>query len=587
MIEFENNNTKLTETYIGIVLDINKEKRYCYVFIPRLMMGLPDNIIVNNEYPIENFNIINKTELNLAKSITKTNVLKVYSEDIEEPMPLKGSLVQIYFLDGNPRYGYWEKFNPNGKYQVIEEERYPKLFTIQLNNKIIEIKDTDTLKINIPEDYKITYEENEKIKTINILDNKELSNSLYNLKQYVQSLQNNVEFIVKMQKNTTSEKILNNYQNLAAKYSDKTFIQATLDYILIRLQYLEKSNLTLEEIIYVSTEIEQKIKTIEELVDMYFKYCLANSNDDWDSKYGLLSNDDAKNEILSKYNKLINNDYKLLEDEITSIKQKLNTLRTISVYFEDMLLQEKSNIVGTVFNIPNKRLLIDSYLTKYPYTDYKDVNQTINGDDITTIELNRKAAIENETIYFNDNGETIESSVGCVSIHSDPDISYNNQISVENYIETQKIYLNIINIDFDVILITADLEDKTKFLMAVVDTTEYHQNTKNNSQILPDKVELTVKTKAGTPLYTKSAQGEIDEENVNGWVISTEELTIEDLEDDVTPSDKSIITFDENTELTITMIVNDDIIRRRVINYNNYTDFITSDIDDETSEEIE
>ena len=174
-----------------------------------------------------------------------------------------------------------------------------------------------------------------------------------------------------------------------------------------------------------------------------------------------------------------------------------------------------------------------------------------------------------------------------MSIHSDPDISYNNQISVENYIETQKIYLNIINIDFDVILITADLEDKTKFLMAVVDTTEYHQNTKNNSQILPDKVELTVKTKAGTPLYTKSAQGEIDEENVNGWVISTEELTIEDLEDDVTPSDKSIITFDENTELTITMIVNDDIIRRRVINYNNYTDFITSDIDDETSEEIE
>lgn len=586
MIEFENNNTKLTETYIGIVLDINKEKRYCYVFIPRLMMGLPDNIIVNNEYPIENFNIINKTELNLAKSITKTNVLKVYSEDIEEPMPLKGSLVQIYFLDGNPRYGYWEKFNPNGKYQVIEEERYPKRFTIQLNNKIIEVNDTDTLKINIPEDYKITYEENEKIKTINILDNKELSNSLYNLKQYVQSLQNNVEFIVKMQKNTTSEKILNNYQSLVAKYSDKTFIQATLDYILIRLQYLEKSNLTLEEIIYVSTEIEQKIKTIEELVDMYFKYCLANSNDDWDSKYGLLSNDGAKNEILYKYNKLINNDHKLLEDEIAAIKQKLNTLRTISVYFEDLLLQEKSNIVGTVFNIPNKRLLIDTYLTKYPFTDYKDVNQTINDDDITTIELNRKAAIENETIYFNVNEETIESSVGCVSIHSDPDISYNNQLSVESYIETQKIYLNIINIDFDVILI-ANTEDETKFLMAVVDTTEYHQNTKNNSQILPDKVELTITTQDGTSLFVKSAQGEIDEENVNGWVISTEELTIEDLENEETPSDKSYITFDANTELTITMTVNDDIIRRRVLNYNNYTDFITSDIDDETSEEIE
>ena len=74
-----------------------------------------------------------------------------------------------------------------------------------------------------------------------------------------------------------------------------------------------------------------------------------------------------------------------------------------------------------------------------------------------------------------------------MSIHSDPDISYNNQLRVESYIETQKIYLNIINIDFDVILI-ANTDDETKFLMAVVDTTEYHQNTKNNSQILPAKV---------------------------------------------------------------------------------------------------
>lgn len=582
MIEFENNNINLNDDYVGVVMDIDREKRTCYVFIPKLMMGLPDSTIINNEYPVEDINIINKTELNIAKSLTKTNILKVYAEDLDEPMPSIGSLVLVYFLEGNPKYGYWEKFNPNGKYEIIEEERYPKSFTIQLNNKTIDVNQDDIIQINIPEDYDITVIESNKTKQINILENKELKTSLYNLKQYVQALQDNVSFIVKNQKSESIAKLNTSYSTLDAEYSDKTLINNMLNYILKQINYISYNELSLEDIVSVTTDIDDKIKSLKDLINAYTNY-VTKYETVWSSEYGLLTTNDAKKEITERYNNLLENNYDLIKSEIDNILEKLNTQRTISVYFEDIELQSKTKDIGDDFYLPNNKKLVDAYLIKYPSATTSDIVYNITnseGVQQNNIDIIREASIANGSIDYNEH----YSSIGCISIHDNPKLSKENQITVSKYIKSQDIYLNLVNLDFDIILIPSDEEptNPTNYMMAVIDSTEYHTNITNQNKVTLEDISLSVTKKTGsttTELVATAATGEIDDENMNGWVITNSQLNDDIFDDEDALIEQSYITINSSDEITIEMSVSNEFKRIKKINSNNIESYITDDLE--------
>lgn len=582
MIEFENNNINLNDDYVGVVMDIDREKRTCYVFIPKLMMGLPDSTIINNEYPVEDINIINKTELNIAKSLTKTNILKVYAEDLDEPMPSIGSLVLVYFLEGNPKYGYWEKFNPNGKYKIIEEERYPKSFTIQLNNKTIDVNQDDIIQINIPEDYDITVIESNKTKQINILENKELKTSLYNLKQYVQALQDNVSFIVKNQKSESIAKLNTSYSTLDAEYSDKTLINNMLNYILKQINYISYNELSLEDIVSVTTDINDKIKSLKDLINAYTNY-VTKYETIWSSEYGLLTTNDAKKEITERYNNLLENNYDLIKSEIDNILEKLNTQRTISVYFEDIELQSKTKDIGDDFYLPNNKKLVDAYLIKYPSATTSDIVYNITnseGVQQNNIDIIREASIANGSIDYNEH----YSSIGCISIHDNPKLSKENQITVSKYIKSQDIYLNLVNLDFDIILIPSDEEttNPTNYMMAVIDSTEYHTNITNQNKVTLEDISLSVTKKTGlttTELVATAATGEIDDENMNGWVITNSQLNDDIFDDEDALIEQSYITINSSDEITIEMSVSNEFKRIKKINSNNIESYITDDLE--------
>jgi hypothetical protein len=71
-------------------------------------------------------------------------------------------------MDGNPRMAFWDKFNPNNNYEVIDEEKYASLFKLRMNLQDIDIFEEDTLVFNLPENSSIAYNAEEKTKTINL-----------------------------------------------------------------------------------------------------------------------------------------------------------------------------------------------------------------------------------------------------------------------------------------------------------------------------------------------------------------------------------------------------------------------------------
>lgn len=171
-------------SFIGTVVGYDVTTREVDVFIPKLMPGVPDGQKdITTKTNLGNKNI----KINYNDNITLSSSIRVKSEDINKPMPNIGSKVSVYFLEGQFRWGYWSKFNPNGDYDVIEEEKYNNLYTIQIGEKEIIVKEEDRIEIELPEGFDVilTEDPENKIKHFRISQDSDVISRITQLENKV------------------------------------------------------------------------------------------------------------------------------------------------------------------------------------------------------------------------------------------------------------------------------------------------------------------------------------------------------------------------------------------------------------------
>lgn len=159
----ENNNT-FEGIFIGIVCDYDKQLRTLEVFVPKLMPAVPKGRkTVSTKTNLGNSNI----KINFNKNVKTCSSITAYARNVDDPLPDVNSRVFLIFLENDPKKCYWEQWNSNNDYTIIESERYKKLFSLIINGKPIDIKESDKVIINLPEGSEVLISknnsENEKI----------------------------------------------------------------------------------------------------------------------------------------------------------------------------------------------------------------------------------------------------------------------------------------------------------------------------------------------------------------------------------------------------------------------------------------
>lgn len=255
MAEIINN---LNGKFIATVYGYNTATRELDVFIPKLMPMIPEgqkerNIITNLGNP--KINIKYNSKLKLKSTI------KVRAKDAEQAIPNKGSKVLVQFYDDEYSLGFWEKFNTNNDYDVIEEEKYPRKFFLTVNNKKVPVNLDDEIVLNI-NGSNISLVEKEKLKMLNIISdsNLEEQNVLFsNLFNDQQRRLNEIEKNIQDQFTSITEIITENQTNI--EIINQTV--ATLKENITELNNtIKASNDKIEE---HGTSIEELRKTIETL----------------------------------------------------------------------------------------------------------------------------------------------------------------------------------------------------------------------------------------------------------------------------------------------------------------------------------
>lgn len=140
--------------FIGIVKSYNKDTRELDVFVPKLMPGIKEDsnevsLMTNLGQLVSNFPIKYNPHVKIASTI------RARAKDTEDALPTVGSRVLVKFLDNNPMWPYWEKWNINNDFEVIDEEKYPYYFSLTLNGKSIDVDNSDKIEIRLPEGYEV------------------------------------------------------------------------------------------------------------------------------------------------------------------------------------------------------------------------------------------------------------------------------------------------------------------------------------------------------------------------------------------------------------------------------------------------
>ncbi len=165
----ENNSLNFMGFFIGDVLEVEQPSRRVSVYLPKLMPGIGGDTLVSSE--IQTSQTRSVSGLKYSQTIRVRNSMWVYPYDYDEPLPAVGSKVAVFFIDGNPNRGYWDKFNPNNDYTVIDEERYPKLATLRVANTTIDVNKDDNVSIDLPREFYTTLSVSNKDKRISVLKN--------------------------------------------------------------------------------------------------------------------------------------------------------------------------------------------------------------------------------------------------------------------------------------------------------------------------------------------------------------------------------------------------------------------------------
>jgi hypothetical protein len=167
----ENNQYNFNNYFIADVLNIDFNNRRLAVYIPKLMPGVAGNQEISAV--IQTSNNPNVSGLQSFNTVINTkNSIWVFPWDFNEPLPKIGSKVAVFFLEGNPKTGYWQLFNPNNNYEVIDEEKFPKLLNLSFANSSIQVDTDDSVEIIFPDNYTSVLNQNGKNKKIELFDEK-------------------------------------------------------------------------------------------------------------------------------------------------------------------------------------------------------------------------------------------------------------------------------------------------------------------------------------------------------------------------------------------------------------------------------
>jgi hypothetical protein len=165
-MSIQNNNFNFTGYFVGEVLDFDRQSRRVSVYMPKLMPGIGgDSQFSSQTQTSSNPNV---SGLNYGQTVRVRNSMWVEPYDFEEPLPALGSKVLVFFIDGNPKSGYWDRFNPNNDYQVIDEEKYPNLFTLRFSGSTVPLRKDDVLAIDFPEDFSSVLTQDGKSKRVQV-----------------------------------------------------------------------------------------------------------------------------------------------------------------------------------------------------------------------------------------------------------------------------------------------------------------------------------------------------------------------------------------------------------------------------------
>lgn len=153
---------------IGIVKGYEASTRRLKVYIPKFMPAIPED--QEDQTGMTNYggNTISSS-ISYASQITTISYVWAYPKIYTEKLPKEGSRVALFYLEGNPERLFWEPFDPNGLYEVIDQEKYDKLATLHLGNKYADIYEDDVLTINLPANFKSTTLKKNKNITANIM----------------------------------------------------------------------------------------------------------------------------------------------------------------------------------------------------------------------------------------------------------------------------------------------------------------------------------------------------------------------------------------------------------------------------------
>lgn len=185
--------------FIGSVLKIDKETRKLGVYIPKLMPTLSEGSVTSYTLPTNSGLSVGEFKTNVSSTITKINYIMAKPEDWDTPLPAIGSKVMVYFIDSAPSQAIWAVFNPNGDNEVIAEERYPKMFSLTIGGKPIDVSNSDSITITLPEYLTVaSYSDADdpKSKTIGIIADKAFVNRTKALQEEVESLRKTIDCMI-------------------------------------------------------------------------------------------------------------------------------------------------------------------------------------------------------------------------------------------------------------------------------------------------------------------------------------------------------------------------------------------------------
>ena len=162
----QNNSFSFNGFFVGDVLEIERETRRVAVYMPKLMPGIGGDSQISSS--VSTASGTGVTGLNFSETVRVRNSVWVKPYDFDEALPSVGSKVIVFFIDGNPKLGYWDKFNPDADYQVIDEDKYPGLLTLRFAGSSVPVNKDDQLTIDFPSDFSSVFTQEGKSKRVEV-----------------------------------------------------------------------------------------------------------------------------------------------------------------------------------------------------------------------------------------------------------------------------------------------------------------------------------------------------------------------------------------------------------------------------------